>query len=258
VRQILVNLVGNAIKFTKAGKVDVRVTWAHDMLGIAVEDSGSGLAPEVRERIFEPFRQGSDEIQQTHGGTGLGLAISRNLCLLMGGTLGVESEVGLGSTFTMRIPALAAERRNAPATRGDAETIELHGSVLLADDNSDIRDLVARYLRAMGLTVITAEDGAQAIQFALRDKPDVLLVDIEMPVLNGHEAIVRLREAGFDRPILALTAHPEGPEIERAMAEGGTGFVAKPVNRKRLYSALRDVLEEPAGESDARERADVA
>jgi signal transduction histidine kinase/CheY-like chemotaxis protein len=248
IRQVLVNLVGNALKFTKQGQVDVDVQWSDERLTVAVRDTGAGMAPEAMERIFEPFRQGSDEIQQTYGGTGLGLSICRNLAELMGGTLTVQSSLGAGSTFTFDIPAVRSEERTAaePVRRID-QAPKLFGRVLLADDNSDIRDLVSRYLRMMGLTVTTAEDGGQALEQALRDRPDVLLMDIEMPVLTGHEVIQRLRGGGYELPILALTAHPEGPEIEAAMAEGCDGFVAKPVNRDRLYSALREVLPAPDG-----------
>ena len=243
-RQVLLNLMGNAIKFTSEGFVAVRLEWAADQLTIVVSDSGPGMSKEVQERIFIPFKQGADNTQHAYGGTGLGLAISRNLCELMGGTLTVESEVGKGSAFSIRVPAVpCADVEVAVSTSYTASIVHrLEGRVLLADDNNDIRDLVTRLLKKQGITVIPASDGRQAVEIALKEHPDVVLMDMEMPVMDGRAATRLLRESGFTRPIFAMTAHPEGPEVEQALKEGFDGYLEKPVNRERLYGILAAFL----------------
>ena len=252
-RQVLLNLIGNAIKFTSAGHVAVQLEWAADQLTIVVADSGSGMSTEIQERIFIPFKQGADNTQHAYGGTGLGLAISRNLCELMGGTLTVESEIGLGSQFFIRIPAFACEDVQPALNPTYVATAarRLEGRVLLVDDNNDIRDLVTRILKKQGITVIPASNGQQAVDIALRDHPDLVLMDMEMPVMDGRTATRALREKGFTRPIFAMTAHPEGPEVEQALKEGFDGYLEKPVNRERLYGILAAFLIETPQQSVA-------
>ena len=252
-RQVLLNLIGNAIKFTSAGHVAVQLEWAADQLTIVVADSGSGMSTEIQERIFIPFKQGADNTQHAYGGTGLGLAISRNLCELMGGTLTVESEIGLGSQFFIRIPAFACEDVQPALNPTYVATAarRLEGRVLLVDDNNDIRDLVTRILKKQGITVIPASNGQQAVDIALRDHPDLVLMDMEMPVMDGRTATHTLREKGFTQPIFAMTAHPEGPEVEQALKEGFDGYLEKPVNRERLYGILAAFLIETPQQSVA-------
>ncbi len=243
-RQVLLNLIGNAIKFTDEGLIAARMEWAANELTIVVLDSGPGMSKDVQERIFIPFKQGADNTQHTYGGTGLGLAISRNLCELMSGTLTVESEVGKGSAFSIRIPATpCADAEATISTPYVASTVQrLEGCVLLADDNDDIRDLITRLLKKQGVTVIPASDGRQAVEIALKEHPDVVLMDMEMPIMDGRAATRLLRERGFTRPIFAMTAYPEGPEVEQALKEGFDGYLEKPVNRERLYGILAALL----------------
>ena len=243
-RQVLLNLIGNAIKFTERGFVHVALSWRNDQLSIVVADSGAGMSQEVQERIFIPFKQGADNTQHSYGGTGLGLAISRNLCELMGGSLTVASQLGEGSAFTVRIPASICEDIVAPVTQWvpPPGTQRLHGRILLADDNNDIRDLVTRLLKKQGLTVIPVVDGRQAVEKALSEMPDLVLMDMEMPVMDGLTATKQLRNSGFSKPIFAMTAHPEGPEVERALKEGFDGYLEKPVNRDRLHGILAAFL----------------
>jgi signal transduction histidine kinase/ActR/RegA family two-component response regulator len=254
VRQVLLNLTGNAIKFTERGFVRLNLSWHDDQLRIVVSDSGAGMSADVLERIFIPFKQGADNTQHAYGGTGLGLAISRNLSELMGGTLTVSSQLGKGSEFTVQFPApVCADQEVAvlqPAPKLSAE--RLTGRVLLADDNNDIRDLLTRLLKKQGVVVIPVADGRQALEAALREMPDLVLMDMEMPVMDGLSATKRLRESGFVKPIFAMTAHPEGPEVERALKEGFDGYLEKPVNRERLHGILAAFLEpriEPAAVS---------
>ena len=250
-RQVLLNLLSNAIKFTQTGHVHVAIGWAEGGLSIQVSDTGPGMTAEVMGRIFIPFKQGADNTQHAYGGTGLGLAISRNLCELMGGTLTVDSEVGKGSDFTLRIPAPVCADSEVPVSQSalKATNERLQGRVLLADDNSDIRDLVTRLLKKQGVTVLPVTDGRQAVEMALKEMPDVVLMDMEMPIMDGLTATKLLRESGFTRPIFAMTAHPEGPEVERALKQGFDGYLEKPVNREKLCGILAAFLKpmpEPA------------
>ena len=244
VRQVLLNLIGNAIKFTDRGFVHVNLDWRAEQLRMVVADSGAGMAADVRERIFIPFKQGADNTQHAYGGTGLGLAISRNLAELMGGSLTVSSNLGAGSAFTMQIPAAVCEDSEVPTPQPVAPSsiTRLQGRVLLVDDNNDIRDLLTRLLKKQGVLVIPAVDGRQGVEAALKEMPDLVLMDMEMPVMDGLSATKRLRESGFSKPIFAMTAHPEGPEIERALKEGFDGYLEKPVNRERLHSILAAFL----------------
>jgi signal transduction histidine kinase/CheY-like chemotaxis protein len=245
VRQVLLNLIGNAIKFTKQGGVTVNVAFKEDVLAIGVRDTGPGISESAMQRIFEPFRQGADDTSQQFGGTGLGLTISRNMCVLMGGALEVRSQLGQGSTFTATLLAARGAEADVPGVavaEVAAKPQRIQGTILLAEDNSDIRELLTRLLGRMGLTVRIAADGRQAVEAALSESPDVILMDIEMPVLDGVSAAKELRRHGFTAPILAMTAHPEGPEVERALSEGFDGYLEKPVNRDRLHAILISLL----------------
>lgn len=246
-RQILINLVGNAIKFTQRGSVSVDTKWHDGQLNLAVVDTGPGIPPSAMQRIFEPFQQGTDSTERVHGGTGLGLSISRNMCQLMHGNLTVQSTLGKGSTFSVTLPARQCpQEQPQPEVKPAASDEKLRGQVLLADDNQDIRELVSRYLARMGLDVITAQNGAEAVSMAMQHDVQVILMDMEMPVMRGNVAVTRLRALGYTRPILALTAHPEGPEVEQSLRDGCDGYVAKPVNRERLFAMLRDLLQREA------------
>ncbi len=244
-RQILINLIGNAIKFTQRGGVTVDTQWRDGQLQIAVVDTGPGIPPSAMQRIFEPFQQGTDSTERVHGGTGLGLSISRNMCQLMHGNLTVQSTLGKGSSFLVTLPARECPAESLPSDpKPAARTDEkLQGRVLLADDNQDIRELLSRYLVRMGLSVLTARNGAEAVSLAMEQDAQLILMDMEMPVMRGNVAVTRLRAMGYTRPILALTAHPEGPEVEQALRDGCDGYVAKPVNREQLFALLRDLLQ---------------
>ena len=244
-RQVLLNLLSNAVKFTARGFVHLNLNWNEDQLQIVVADSGAGMSAEVLERIFIPFKQGADNTQHSFGGTGLGLAISRNLCELMGGTLTVASQLGQGSAFTVQIPAAVCADSSVPVLQPAPKSTvgRLHGRVLIADDNNDIRDLLSRLLKKQGVTVIPVVNGRLAVESALEELPDLVLMDMEMPVMDGLTATKQLRERGFTKPIFAMTAHPEGPEVEHALKEGFDGYLEKPVNRERLHGILAAFLE---------------
>jgi signal transduction histidine kinase/ActR/RegA family two-component response regulator len=246
VRQVLINLISNALRFTEAGQVELTVAWHVAVLVFEVRDTGPGIAEEALQRIFEPYQQADPTVAQRHGGTGLGLAITRNLVGLMGGTLDVESKVGVGSTFRVRLPTEAAAKPATvrPISEAYAARDPLSGRVLLAEDNEDIRSLLELQLGKLGLDCASVTNGFSAVEAALASRFDAVLMDIEMPVMNGYEAVNVLRTRGYAGTVLALTAHQEGVEVERALASGCDGIITKPVTFESLAAALRQVLPE--------------
>ncbi|MDX1513602.1 MAG: CHASE2 domain-containing protein [Gammaproteobacteria bacterium] len=249
-RQILVNLGGNAIKFTTVGGVTFSVDWKDGWLSIEVKDTGSGMTPDVLARIFEAFQQADVTVTRTHGGTGLGLSISRNLARLMGGDIDARSAPGEGSTFTVRIPAEAIEfrdRREGVMAAASADE-QISGRVLVADDTEDLRHLVSLYLKKMGLDVVLAVNGKEAVELAMSERPDLVFMDMQMPVMDGLEAVRTLREKGYEGQILALTAQSDRDRIEATLNAGCDGYVEKPVSRERL----REILDQRLAKRDSK------
>ena len=263
-RQILLNLVGNAIKFTPRGSVRLEVGPVEDTrLCFEVIDTGIGLDAEQQARLFTAFSQADASTTRRFGGTGLGLAISKRLAGMLGGDLRVRSLPGEGSTFTLTIDvgSLAGVRLldRPPEVRAAAERPEpsaderqaLRGRILLAEDGLDARRLLARHLRAAGAEVETAENGLVACELALRAAEagapyDLILMDMQMPELDGYAAAARLRAAGYRGPIVALTAHAMEDERARCLGAGCDGFAAKPILRRTLIEVARAYLA-PAG-----------
>jgi signal transduction histidine kinase len=254
VRQILLNLVGNAIKFTTQGSVTVRVAMADVAMApwftIAVVDTGIGIAADRLPNLFEPFVQADSSTSRRFGGTGLGLSISRRLANVLGGNVAVVSESGNGSTFTLALPAgervvgpLVAwlgARSKGPVAPPVAPR-RLRGRVLVAEDGADNQKLLSTILRRAGAEVVLAGDGAQAVR-AARDSAaagtpfDLILMDIQMPVLDGYSATRQLRAEGWRGPIVALTAHAMEGDRDRCLAEGCDGYETKPVRSDRLLA----------------------
>jgi len=247
VRQILINLLGNAVKFTQAGTVEITISWHLAALVITVRDTGPGIPEEAQARIFEPFEQADPSIAQRYGGTGLGLAITRNLVQMMGGAIELESQPGLGATFRVRLPSEPVARPETvrPITDALAGREPLLGRVLVAEDNDDIRLLVELHLTKLGIETHTVANGFSAVTAALSDTYDAILMDMEMPVMNGYEAVHVLRTRNYAGSILALTAHQDGIEVERALAAGCDAIVTKPITLEALRQALRPILAEP-------------
>jgi|APFre7841882724_1041349.scaffolds.fasta_scaffold00074_6 signal transduction histidine kinase/CheY-like chemotaxis protein len=246
VRQVLINLLGNALKFTQAGSVDLVASWHVATLVIEVRDTGPGIAPDAVGRIFHAYEQADDTIAHRYGGTGLGLAITRELVELMGGNIEVESRLGRGSVFRVRIPSEVVEGRanTHPITEAHAMREPLAGRVLVAEDNEDIRTLVEMQIGKLGVDVVSVANGFSAVESALSERFDAVLMDMEMPVMNGFEAVNVLRTRGYSGPILAFTAHHEGLEVDRALGAGCDGVVTKPVTLESLRAALRPLLRE--------------
>ena len=262
-KQILVNLVSNAVKFTERGEVRVAVRQAAPVasrvepdLEIAVTDTGLGLSPEQRERLFVAYQQSEAWTSRQFGGTGLGLAISRELARKLGGDIAVESAPGLGSTFTVRVAAgqtragnPAQPRRNIEAVLADgaAGKAELCGRILLAEDGPDNQRLIASLLRAAGANVDIADDGRQAVEKALAalhagQPHDLILMDMIMPHLDGFTATRQLRQAGFTQPIVALTANSASRARQECLAAGCDDFATKPIDRATLVAVAHKWL----------------
>lgn len=248
VRQVLTNLLGNAVKFTGEGEVVVQVTPVpeSDRLRLSVRDTGPGIADDKMESIFEPFRQADPTTTRRHGGTGLGLSISRRLVALMGGTLVVESEVGHGSTFAFELPLPAAHHPDTPAP----PRVDLAGvRVLVVDDNPTNRDVMERGLRRAGCYVDAVDSGAAALQ-ALRDAaarrvPHALMVtDVFMPGMDGFDLVAAVRDdpSWHELPILMLSSAIRRGDSERSRTLGVSALLLKPVSRGDLADAAGAAL----------------
>lgn len=251
-RQILVNIVGNAIKFTDSGTV--RVIFATEGKGkkralvVRVKDSGIGLSEQQKDHIFEPFMQADSSVTRRFGGTGLGLTLSRRLSQVLGGDLVLEdSELGRGSTFAITI-AIGAENKvasSAPeAVSGKGQeypTLSSDIKVLIVDDSPDNRAIVSRFLKLAGADFDTAENGAIAVEKAGAQDYSMILMDIQMPVMDGYQALKKLRGDGYQKPIMALTAHAMKEEKDRCLEAGFNDYLSKPVDRQALLSLIKDL-----------------
>jgi two-component system, chemotaxis family, CheB/CheR fusion protein len=252
VRQILLNLVGNALKFTEEGGIRIIVeAWPdQERLAISVTDSGQGIEPDRFESIFRPFEQGDVSSTRSAGGTGLGLAITKRLVEALEAEITVESEVGVGSTFTFTIGTgpLAdvelIELAASPLTETDggftlSELPRLVGRVLAVEDRTDIQILVREFLESVGCEVITASDGAEALSlWSAAGTLDAVLMDIQMPLMDGLEASRKLREEGYEGPIIALTAGVMGEDRQRSLDAGCDDFISKPIDPAELVHTL--------------------
>lgn len=243
-RQILMNLVSNAVKFTRQGSVTVRVDLADEStLRMRVEDTGIGMSPEQVDKLFKPFSQADSSTSRRYGGTGLGLTISRNLARLMGGNITVESRSGEGSIFTATVRFLPCDSI-ATIAAAAKRNVSLTGlRVLLVDDSEDNRKLLSHFLRGAGAEVFQANDGEEAIhgikeEMARRGSYHAVLMDMQMPVCDGYEATRRAREIGYRGAIIALTAHSIAEERGKCIAAGCDDFLNKPIERTKLCGAV--------------------
>jgi CheY-like chemotaxis protein len=249
-RQILVNLVGNAIKFTDAGHVEARATGREESgkfhLHIAVADTGPGIPPDQQEEIFHLFTQRRGQDPARYGGAGLGLDICRRLAALMGGEIRLTSAPGKGSTFTLILPSLMIASR-AAVTEEPMPSVEqvafAPARILVADDNAPNRRLLVEYLSPYGFELIEAGDGAQALAQVRERRPALILMDIAMPVLDGLEATRRLKAdaATASIPVIAVTASvtPEQETEVRALCDA---YLRKPVSQATLIATLQRFL----------------
>ncbi len=258
VRQILSNVVGNAVKFTEKGRVELSISFDNGHLEFRVVDTGRGISKEQRTGLFQAFSQADPSTTRKFGGTGLGLILTKNLSQALGGDFVlIESELGKGSTFAVNIQVKTPENvklvplkavRIVPDSdvKIDPSHIDLTGfEILVVEDSPDNQFLIQKMLEKTGAKITLANNGAEGVKFAQAHTYNVILMDIQMPVMDGHDAVKTLRSQGYSGPIIALTAHAMKEERERAIASGFSHFLTKPIHRLSLF-ALLGLLRNPS------------
>lgn len=248
-RQILVNLIGNAVKFTTVGHVRIRVIYEvidaqRMLLNVYVEDTGIGIPEEKQHVIFEAFTQADGTTTRRHGGTGLGLSICRQLITLMEGEIRVKSRQGVGSVFSIHIPLRYRAQIAVPETPDTNNTaLTLTGKVLLVEDNVVNQAVTRGMLKLLGLEVDTASNGEEALTLSAKVPYDLILMDCQMPVMDGFEATRQLRRSDANSnqktPVIALTANAMQGDKERCLDAGMDDYLAKPINREQLNSTVK-------------------
>jgi PAS domain S-box-containing protein len=260
-KQILNNIVGNAIKFTEKGAIEICLRVARPLIvgkkikiEIRVTDSGIGIPPEKQKKLFQRFTQADSSVTRKYGGTGLGLSLARQLARALNGDLKLEkSEPGKGSTFVFEfedsiytsdmpfteLKIQSQDQRTEPPKVQSSKALQ-GVRVLLVDDAHDNRVLVSLFLKSAGAEVEIAKNGIEAIEQASQNDYDVVLMDIQMPLLDGYSATGTLRERGYNRPIIALTAHAMADEKERCLKCGFDDHLTKPVNRSLLIEEVSE------------------
>jgi CheY-like chemotaxis protein/HPt (histidine-containing phosphotransfer) domain-containing protein len=246
VRQILLNFMGNAIKFSRQGEVVLRARVVQSEAGISevrfdVSDHGIGMTPEQSSQLFMPFQQADASTTRRYGGTGLGLAICRKLADLMGGQVGVKSEFGAGSNFWFSMPLLWGQDMPAVPELTEQWQGSLSGStVLVVDDNHLNQRVALELLEAVGAQVVIAGDGLAALNVLAQREVDCVLMDVQMPVMDGMQATRRIRDDSKfgNLPVIAMTANARGEDEQQCRDAGMNDFIAKPVVPQQLYSKL--------------------
>ena len=242
-KQILINLLSNALKFTLQGSVELKVELNKNQLTFDISDTGIGISDEQIQQIFGSFTQGDSSIRRRFGGSGLGLHLSNQLAHLMGGKITVSSELDKGSVFTFSMPVpVSTGNRDLPQGTLDFDTLSaqplFNGKILLAEDHEDNRRLISRLLSKLGLTVYAAKDGYEATELYKEHEPEVVLMDIQMPRMDGIQAYNELRKLGCEKPIIALTANAMQNEVEAYFELGFDGYIQKPIDRHLLISTI--------------------
>lgn len=256
-RQILINIVGNAVKFTDGGEVRITARPVGDQIEVMVEDSGPGISPEFHAALFQPFSQAKPQSHK-RSGTGLGLALARRLARALGGDARlVHSVVGAGSTFSVRVARhLEKDPRQNALLLENGMTIRLEvgnalagfpqgARILIAEDNPDIQELVRRVLEAAGANVTATSNGIQCLKASEDKHFDLVLMDMQMPELDGFETTATLRKRGFKGPIVALTAFAMSGERQKCFAAGCNDFLAKPVESLLLIKTIAKWVKAP-------------
>jgi signal transduction histidine kinase/ActR/RegA family two-component response regulator len=259
-RQIVLNLVGNAVKFTGAGKVSVDVELqsageAECLLQFAIADTGIGIPAKKLDSIFEPFIQADGSLTRRYGGTGLGLTISKRLVELLGGRISVESRPDVGSTFKFTARFLKRATETLPAQpvmeHDNGDLRRLH--VLLAEDNPVNSRLAVRLMEKLGHSVVAVANGRAAVEALDRERFDVVLMDVQMPEMDGYRATAALREkekgTGAHLPVVALTAHAMAGDREKCLEAGMDGYLSKPIDLKELSDTLNSFAAPKIGQA---------
>ncbi|USD61616.1 response regulator [Vibrio sp. SCSIO 43140] len=241
VTQIFVNLIGNAIKFTDKGRVDVVVSNGDNGLNISVSDTGIGISTAAQKKLFEPFTQADRSSSRNYEGTGLGLAICRRLVELMGGTISLESELGKGTIFHLLLPLKTMVQQAANEQVQTDNTTELDLSslkVLVVDDIKMNQVIITKMLGKLGISPDLAVNGLEAVEHATNQEYDIIFMDCRMPVMDGFEATKRLRAASYVKPIVALTAGTTSEERQNCYDVGMDDILSKPYTAKDLTQTL--------------------
>jgi CheY-like chemotaxis protein/anti-sigma regulatory factor (Ser/Thr protein kinase) len=264
-RQVLMNLTGNAIKFTEKGEVRVRVsadqTSSSSRIRFDIIDTGIGMTAEQTANLFQPFVQADESMSRKYGGTGLGLAISKRLAKFMRGELTFQSEPGKGSTFSVWVDGgpLAGIPMREGLTESmlalgtqhtDSAQLTLAGRILLVEDGIDNQHLLTMHLTLAGAEVVLAENGKVALQRLAESHFNVVLMDMQMPVMDGYTATSEARRLGYTVPIIALTAHAMSGDRTRCIQAGCTDYLTKPIDQELLLRTVASYLMKQHGEAD--------
>lgn len=238
IRQVLLNLVGNSLKFTQRGRIHVFVHERSGVLEFAVSDSGIGISKADQAFLFDRFRQVDASQSRKHDGAGLGLAICRELVDLMGGTISVESELGEGAVFRFLVPVSTHQLKRSTDRDLDRVTAKLKGLVLIAEDSQTNAMVAIEMVKKLGLDYVHVTDGVAAVDAALNGTFDAILMDVSMPNMDGIAATNMLRARGYERPIIAMTAHALKADRDRALDNGMSDYITKPVRPLALGEVL--------------------
>lgn len=252
-KQILLNLTSNAVKFTEIGRVYVAVSYRDETLSIVVEDSGIGISREQQDKLFKAFSQSDNSITRRYGGTGLGLNLSMQFAQLMGGDIAVESQLGMGSRFTATVVAprvsdacVDLQRVNVrePTTGLDQGLPQVEGRVLVAEDQPENNRLFCSILKRMGLQVSSVMNGRDAVSLLSSSAPfDLVLMDIQMPVMSGLDALQELRAMDIGCPVIALTANVMSDDVARYRSAGFDDYISKPFELKLFVEKVQQAVE---------------
>jgi signal transduction histidine kinase/CheY-like chemotaxis protein len=255
-RQCLVNMLGNAIKFTEKGHVYLNVGLENidktPYVRFDVEDTGIGIPPDKQQLIFEPFTQADGTHTRKFGGTGLGLTITKQIVELLHGRLSVRSEVGRGSVFTIELPVGVDITQQKTVNQYEVierlqkepvqSSVPVSGRILVAEDAKANQTLIEILLQKMGFHVTIVEDGQQAVEKVRSETFDIILMDMQMPVMNGYEAAREIKTMGILTPVIAVTAHAMKGDEQKCFDAGCDGYVAKPIDKKKMEQVIRDHL----------------
>lgn len=239
-QQIITNLLSNAVKFTHNGQIEFGVIKVNDQFEFFVKDTGIGIPESKLDVIFERFRQADDSHTRIYGGTGLGLAITKNLTFMLGGKIWVESVENKGTAFYFTLPASNSEDENLQYHYPDYT----HTTILVAEDVETNFHLINNMLKRSGATVLHAMNGLIALDMALEKQPDIILMDIQMPDMDGKEALLRLRKQHFNKPVVAITAFALAGEEKDYIDFGFDSYISKPLGIDKLYNLLKLFIHE--------------
>jgi CheY-like chemotaxis protein len=247
--QIITNLVGNAIKFTKQGHVSFGYKVKDNQIEFSVEDTGIGIPSEMHEMVFKRFSQVETILARQFGGSGLGLSISKAYVELLGGKIWLQSEVGVGSTFCFTIPLKIAVKAGLPGNQATGkETLEIKTTktILIAEDEDTNFLLLKAVLSSLNIRIVRAVNGVEAVEACRSNRFDLILMDIKMPVMDGHEATRQIRKFRPNLPIIAQTAYSALSDKTKALESGCNDFISKPIQHDLLLSKIKTAFKEKA------------